>query len=79
MKKLLSATKANIERRRFYLREEREEIAQTNMATLRYASLLTILLLLLLLAVALLIIRDWQPSPYHFALLPAALVMCVIA
>ena len=79
MKKLLSATKANIERRRFYLREEREEIAQANMATLRYASLLTILLLLLLLAVALLTIRDWQPSPYHFALLPAALVMCVIA
>lgn len=77
--KLLSAAKANIERRRFYLREEREEIAQTNMATLRYASLLTLLLLLLLLAIALLTIRDWQPSPYHFLLFPAALAVCIIA
>ena len=32
-----------------------------------------------LLILAALLIRDWTPSPYHYAMLPASLILCVIA
>lgn len=79
MHKLRATIKTHLERRRFFLREEREEIAQTNMATLRYASLFTVIALALLLGLAVLLIRDWRPSPFHYALIPVSLVFCIIA
>lgn len=77
--RLRSSIEAHLERRRFFLREEREEIAQTNLVTLRYASLFTVVALVLLLGFAVLLIRNWQPSPYHYALIPISLAFCAIA
>ena len=79
MGKLRTTIKSHNERRKFFLREEREEIIQSNMSTLRYASLFTVLLLVALLVLAALLIKDWVPSPYHYALLPVSIVLCAIA
>ena len=74
-----SFIQSHIERRRFYLREEREEIASSNLSTLRYASLFTVVLLIVLLVLAFLFIRDWTPSPFHLAFLPVSIAVCAAA
>lgn len=79
MGKLRTTIKSHNERRKFFLREEREEIIQSNMSTLRYASLFTVLLLVALLVLAALLIKDWMPSPYHYALLPVSIALCAFA
>lgn len=79
MGKLRTTIKSHNERRKFFLREERDEIIQSNMSTLRYASLFTVLLLVALFVLAVLLIRDWIPSPYHYALLPVSIVLCAFA
>lgn len=79
MGKLRTTIKSHNERRKFFLREERDEIIQSNMSTLRYASLFTVLLLVALLVLAALLIKDWMPSPYHYALLPVSIALCAFA
>lgn len=79
MNKLRATIKSHGRRRRFFLSRERDEIAQNNMSTLRYASLFTVILLVALLLLAVLIIKDWNPSPYHYAFLPASVALCIIA
>lgn len=79
MKKLLAKLRAHGERKRSFLREAREKIAQTNMSTLRYASLLTVIVLIVLLALAKLLLQGWEPTLYHCAMLPASLALCIAA
>lgn len=79
MDRLRTLIKTHSERRRFFLREGREEIARSNMTTLRYASLFTIFVLVALLVLAALVIKNWTPSAFHLSLLPVSIVLCVIA
>lgn len=79
MGKLTSSIDSHFKRRRLYLAKDRGEIEQTNMTTLRYASLLTVVLLVTFLVLAFLLIDGWQPSPYHLVFLPVSLIVCILA
>lgn len=61
-----------------YFREAREEIAATNLSYLRFASTATLVLLILNLFLASRLIRNWTPSVYHIAFLPAMLVFSIV-
>ncbi|OUO62403.1 hypothetical protein B5F74_00545 [Collinsella sp. An271] len=61
-----------------YFREARDEIVEANLSYLRFASTATLVLLILNLFLASRLIRNWTPSVYHIAFLPAMLVFSIV-